>query len=167
MHLIIVVFMSFVLVPIINAEENGEINGSEEVSDDRLLHCETSLSQVSRDLSDRAPDSIPEQILEAETIKRSIFKFDPFTRIVQPWRKLNSKLRETIRLEFSLSYTALYQVANKATVGKGKNHAAGGIWDFSGLWQVFSDYRGNPAYIGFRSSTRHRLFTDIPPSELI
>lgn len=174
MHLIIVVFMSFVLVPIINAEENGEINGSEEVSDmDETTESTLEMSeqnqqesQVSRDLSDRAPDSIPEQILEAETIKRSIFKFDPFTRIVQPWRKLNSKLRETIRLEFSLSYTALYQVANKATVGKGKNHAAGGIWDFSGLWQVFSDYRGNPAYIGFRSSTRHRLFTDIPPSEL-
>ena len=172
--LIVAALVSFILVPIVNAEENTEVNESEEVQDKgettkstiELDEQNQQETRVPRELSDRAPDSIPEQILQSETIKRSIFEFDPFSRIIQPWRKLNSKLRETIRLEFSLSYTALYQVANKATQGEGKNHAAGGIWDFSGLWEVFSENRGNPAYVGFRSSTRHKLFTDIPPSEL-
>jgi len=173
-YLIIVVLISFIFIPIINAKENSEINGSEEVSDkgettESTLEINEQNQQeprVPRELSDRAPDSIPGEILQSETIKRSIFKFDPFSKIVQPWRKLNSKLRETIRLELTLAYTALYQVAHKATQGEKKNHAAGGIWDFSGLWEVFSENRGYPAYIGFRSSTKHKLFTDISPSEL-
>ena len=173
-YLIIVVFMSFVLVPNIHAEENSEVNGSEEVSDkiettERNQEINEQNQQETRaphELSDRAPDSIPKEILQSETIKRSIFTFDPFNKIVRPWRKLNSKLRETIRLELTLAYTGLYQVADKATQGEKKNHAAGGIWDFSGLWEVFSEKRGYPAYIGFRSSTKHKLFTDISPSEL-
>ncbi len=161
--------MGLVLVTIIHAEENSEeVRHKDEISESAQEVNEQNQEETPfpRDLADRAPDSIPEQIQEAETIKRSIIKFDPFSRIIQPWRKLNSKLRESIRLEFSLSYTALYQVANKATQGEGKNRAAGGIWDFSGLWQVFAEKRRHTAYIGFRSSTRHKLFTDIPPSEL-
>ncbi|NIP30601.1 MAG: hypothetical protein GTO02_11760 [Candidatus Dadabacteria bacterium] len=173
-NLIIVVLMGIVLVPNIHAQENSEVNGSEEVSDkvettesnQELNEQNQQETQVPREISDRAPDSIPQEILQSETIKRSIFTFDPFSRIVQPWRKLNSKLRETIRLELTLAYTALYQVADKATQAEGKNHAAGGIWDFSGLWEVFSENKSYPAYIGFRSSTKHKLFTDISPSEL-
>lgn len=135
-HLIIVALMGLVLVTIIHAEENSEeVRHKDEISESAQEVNEQNQEETPfpRDLADRAPDSIPEQIQEAETIKRSIIKFDPFSRIIQPWRKLNSKLRESIRLEFSLSYTALYQVANKATQGEGKTAQLAGY----GIFQVY------------------------------
>ena len=70
-YLIIVVLITFILVPIINAKEHSEVNGSEEVSDkvettesnQEINEPNQQDTQVPRDLSDRAPDSIPEQIL--------------------------------------------------------------------------------------------------------
>ncbi len=115
---------------------------------------------------DRAPDSIEKQLLEAGELKESIFEFDPFNFVLKPWRTLNKKLKEKLRMEFSLAYTALYQVSSNATQGEQRNHAAGGIWDFNGLWQVLPDRKSYAAYLGFRSTSKHRLFTEIPPNDL-
>jgi len=122
--------------------------------------------EVSRLELDRAPDSIQQGISLAEILQKSIFEFDPFNFIVQPWRKYNAKLKESIRLEFSLAYTALYQVASNATQGEQRNNAAGGIFDFNGLWEILSKKSEYPGFVGFRSTSKHRLFTEIPPNDL-
>ena len=122
--------------------------------------------EAPREEVDRAPDSVQEQISDVDKTKKSIIEYDPFSFITKPWRKYNSKLKDAIGLKFALAYTALYQVANRATQGERRNQAAGAIWDFTGLWTVLPRKWGNPGYIGFRSRSKHRLFTDIPPNDL-
>jgi porin len=124
------------------------------------------LEEAPRTKIDRAPDGIQEQIYGVDITKKSIIQYEPFNFFIKPWRKYNSKLKNAIGLEFSLAYTALYQVANRATQGEGRNQAASVIWDFNGLWSVLPKKWGNPGYIGFRSRSKHTLFTDIPPNSL-
>jgi len=71
-YMIIIALMGFVLVPIIHAEENSEVNGSEKVSDkgettkstQEINEQNQHETRAPHELSDRAPDSIPEEILQ-------------------------------------------------------------------------------------------------------
>ena len=174
MSLILTLLMGFVFAPNVLTQENTEADRSEEAQqkvEDAESKTDAEIEeqkelQVPRSIANRAPNSIAEEIFRTEQIKKSIFEDDPFDIFIQPWRRINRKISEAIRLEFALAYTVLYQVATTATQGEQRNHAAGGIIDFSGLWEILSEKGEYPGYIGFRSSSKHRLFTDIPPSQL-
>lgn len=174
MNLILVQFMCFEFTSNSLAQENNEVEIFEEVEQNSEppespsginLEGQNKL-QIPRDVGNSAPDSISQGIQEAEEIKKAIFKFDPFNIFIQPWKNLNKKISEAVRLEFTIAYTALYQVATKATQGDQRNQASGGIFDFSGLWEIISEKSKYSAYVGFRGSSKHKLFTDITPSEL-
>ena len=139
MSLILTLLMGFVFAPNVLTQENTEADRSEEAQqkvEDAESKTDAEIEeqkelQIPRSIADRAPDSIAEEIFRTEEIKKSIFEDDPFDIFIQPWRRINRKISEAIRLEFALAYTVLYQVATTATQGEQRNHAAGGIIDFS------------------------------------
>lgn len=143
----------------IEESDSKEISADENVKEDYVEDAEIPTKQF-----DVAPDSIPQQLSDLSKIRPGIFKLDPFGRLARRWRKLNEKL-DGIGLDLGIAYTVLYQGATSATREEKKRNAAGGVFDFFGLWNFIDRDGMHPGYIGFRSSWKHSI-GDIPPSDL-
>ncbi len=167
------VFVLLIPISVIAQERSTVANESSAQKDSGKKDYEIISEEIKKEdavepraVANRAPDSIAEEITQAEITKKSVIDYDPFGFFVRPWKKYNKKLTDWAGLDLVIAYTALYQVASNATQKDKINNAAGGILDFSGRLEVLSEKGSYPGYIGFRSSTKHRLFTDITPSQL-
>ena len=100
--LILALLMSFVFAPNVFAQENIEVDRSEDAQqkvEDAESKTDAEIEeqkerQVPRSIADRAPDGIEEEIFQTEAIKKSIFEDDPLDIFIQPWRRINRKLSE-------------------------------------------------------------------------
>ena len=80
---------------------------------------------------------------------------------------LTGRLKKNFGLEIGASYSALYQYSTKSITPQNENDAASGVLDFFGKWNIFHSNEGkNPGYLGFKIKWSHKIFSDIPPTNL-
>ncbi len=111
-----------------------------------------------------SPDDVDAQLSESDERPDALFTIGPLEPVHREWERAVRRLRETIGLDLGLSYTTLYQRADKALPGK-QTEASGGDLDFFGRWDLYNRGGAWPGALVFFTETRHR-YTEIPPSDL-
>lgn len=113
---------------------------------------------------DNSPDDVDNQFSESDERPDALFPIGPLEPVHRVWERATRRFRETIGLDLGLSYTALYQRADKALPGN-QTEASGGDLDFFGRWDLYNRGGRWPGALVFFTETRHR-YTEIPPSDL-
>jgi carbohydrate-selective porin OprB len=109
------------------------------------------------------PDDIGAQLRESEILEDAIFPVGPLTPLHKFWDRVNGHLRDTVRLDLGMNYTAVYQRAD--TVVSGPRDASDGDFDFFGRWHLTGCEHNWPGSLVFNSESRHEL-SQIPPNQL-
>jgi len=110
-----------------------------------------------------APESIDQELADAEARPAGLFKYGPVSLVDPLLKKANQSL-DSVGLKVGLAYTVVYQAA---TGGPGEREAAGGDVDLFGDWRLLGEKDGqNNGYLYFAAENRHTFFSDIPPSAL-
>jgi porin len=111
------------------------------------------------------PTSVREQLREDDELKEPAFRFPGFDRFFTPWFDWKRGISEKYGLEIGLDYSALYQGASDVLPGA-EDQAASGALRIFGRWTLFGRGTKNHGTLVFKVENRHRLGTDIPPSQL-
>ncbi len=111
------------------------------------------------------PTSIEEQLREDDELKEPAFRFPAFDAFFTPWFEWKKSLNEKYGLQLGLDYQALYHVASDVLPHAADPAASGAVRLF-GRWTLVGRGTKNPGTLVFKVENRHRLGTDIPPSEL-
>lgn len=106
--------------------------------------------------------SVPEVLEFSSERHEGLIQWTPMEPYHERWNIFNRSLRKRYGLDLGLSYTTLYQ---KASSGLTYTEAAGGDFDFFGVWTLADKKKKHPSSIGFLTQTRHK-FTTISPSLL-
>jgi porin len=109
------------------------------------------------------PDDIGTQLRESDEPEDALFSAGPLTPLHESWQQVTAHLRDSMRLDLGMNYTAVYQRAD-TTVG-GPRDASDGDFDFFGRWHLTGCENHWPGSLVFSSESRHRL-SRIPPSDL-
>jgi hypothetical protein len=110
-----------------------------------------------------APDSVDEDLTEAQARPAGVFKYGPVSLVDPLWKKFNKAI-EPIGLKVGLAYTVAYQAASN---GPGQRDAAGGDFDLFGDWRLVGEKDGlNNGYLYFAAEYRHDIATGIAPGAL-
>ena len=94
--------------------------------------------------------------------RRSLTTFGAFTAVRAELQKLNKTLEKAANLRIGFAWTGLYQHATKSTSAE---DAASGDFDFFGRWRPLHT-RETMGFVIFETEMRHKLGTDITPSQL-
>jgi porin len=111
------------------------------------------------------PTSVGEQLREDDELKEPAFRFPGFNSFFSPWFKWKKKLNEKYGLQLGLDYNLLYQGVSD-TLANNDDKAASGALRFFGRWNLLGRDTKNPGTLVFKVENRHRIGTDIPPSQL-
>ena len=150
---------------------SGELQESaetrENILDDSSKDAKPS-KQADRSSQPESPNSISGELQESSDIRRNIlFRYGYIERLLKPWVFLTGRLKKDLGLEIGTSYSALYQYSTKSITPQNENDAASGVLEFFGKWNIFHSNEGkNPGYLGFKIKWSHKIFSDIPPTNL-
>jgi hypothetical protein len=109
-----------------------------------------------------APESIDEDLADAEERPAGLFKYGPVSLIDTAWDNLNRQTEE-IGLNVGLAYTMVFQATSG---GPGERQALGGDTDLFGDWRLLGKPDGlNNGYLYFAAEYRNAC-TEIAPNEL-
>ena len=111
------------------------------------------------------PTSVGEQLREDDELKEPAFRFPGFDAFFSPWFAWKKKLNEKYGLQLGFDYNALYQGASDTLPGNDDQSASGAL-RFFGRWTLLGRDTKNHGSLVFKVENRHRLGTDIPPSQL-
>jgi porin len=111
------------------------------------------------------PTSIEEQLREDDRLKEPAFRFPGFRAFFKPWFKWKRRINEQFGLQLGFDYNALYQGVSDA-LPDAEDQAASGVVRFFGRWTLFGRGTKNTGTLVFKVENRHRIGTDIPPSQL-
>lgn len=111
------------------------------------------------------PTSVTEQLREDDEKKEPAFRFPAFDRFFSPWFDWKNKTNEKYGLQLGFDYNALYQGAS-ATLDGNDDQAASGAIRFLGNWNLIGRETKNKGSLVFKVENRHKIGTDIPPSQL-
>ena len=111
------------------------------------------------------PAAVGEQLREDDELKESAFRFPGLDRFLSPWFNWKRGISEKYGLEIGLDYSALYQGASDTLPGNEDNAASGAVRLF-GRWTLFGKDTKNPGTLVFKVENRHRIGTEISPSQL-
>ena len=111
------------------------------------------------------PTSVGEQLREDDELKEPAFRFRKFREFFTPWFNWKKDLNEKHSFQLGLDYNALYQGASDALPNNEDNAASGALRLF-GRWTLVGRGTKNTGTLVFKVENRHRLGTDIPPSQL-
>ena len=106
-----------------------------------------------------------EQLREDDKKKDFAFRFIAFDRFFTPWFNWKNEINQKYGLQLGFDYNALYQGASSTLEGN-EDQAASGALRFFGKWNLLGRATNNPGNLVFKAENRHRIGTDIPPSEL-
>lgn len=116
-------------------------------------------------LSFGGPTSVGEQLREDDLNKEPAVRFPGFDAFFDPWFKTKRDLNKKFGLQLGLDYNVLYQSASATLPGK-EDQAASGAIRFYGNWNLIGRDTKNKGSLVFKVENRHRIGTDIPPSQL-
>ena len=111
------------------------------------------------------PTSVGEQLREDDEIKEPAFRFPKFQEFFSPWFEWKKGLNEKHGFQLGLDYNALYQGASD-TLPNNKDKAASGALRLFGRWDLIGRGTKNKGTLVFKVENRHRLGTEIAPSQL-
>jgi len=111
------------------------------------------------------PTSVGEQLREDDELKEPAFRFPGFDAFFTPWFEWKKKINDQYGLQLGFDYNVLYQGASD-TLPRNEDQAASGAVRFFGRWTLFGRDTKNPGTLVFKVENRHRVGTDIPPSQL-
>ena len=112
-------------------------------------------------LEDR--DSVTGDLAQDDIDVGALFRSKRFEKFFASWFAAKRKLNEDYGLKLQLSYQALYQATNEDVDEDG---AAAGRAEFQGAWTLIGRNSENPGLLSFRIENRHKLGTEIPPTQL-
>jgi len=148
-------------------EKRGVVNEVESAVIDSNIK-DPSSNQVQESAPNVSPDSISGELNQSSDTRRDIiFKGGYLDKLLKPWFYFTDRLKKDIGLDIGTSYSILYQHSTKAISPQNEGDAASGVLDFFGHWNVFhSEDKKNPGFLGFKIKWSHKLFTEIPPTQL-
>ena len=107
-----------------------------------------------------APNSVEQDLADAESRPAGIFKYGPVSLIDPLWKEMNKSFDE-VGLKVGFAYTIVYQAAT------GGDDAAGGDVDLFGDWRLLgAKDSANRGLAVFSAEYRHSVGTDIAPASL-
>jgi len=150
---------------------SGELQQSGESRENILSDSDDEAPSANQDQPSyqrESPNSISGELQESSDIRRNIlFQYGYFERLLKPWVFLTGRLKKDLGLDVGTSYSVLYQYSTKTITQQNENDAASGVLEFFGKWNVFHSNEGkDPGYLGFKIKWSHKIFSDIPPTEL-
>lgn len=109
------------------------------------------------------PASVGAELGQADEIKEPSFRLTGIDKALKPWYDFKKRASDKVGLQFGVHYAALYQ---GATASLGEQQAASGKLDLSMQWTLLGRKTGYAGTLVGKVEYRHRLGTQIPPSEL-
>lgn len=110
------------------------------------------------------PGGVAAELAQDDVDVGSLLILDFLDGSLKPWFNFKRELNEKYGLKLGLSYNALYQYATPTLTDI--NSAAGGRLQIQGMWTLLGRKTENPGSLSFRVEDRHRLGTDVPPTQL-
>ena len=110
------------------------------------------------------PTSVGAQLEEDDEIKDPAVRFPKIDKFLQPWFDWKKWLNEQYGLQLGLDYNILYQNASETLTSE--DQAASGALRLFGRWTLLNRETKDTGTLVFKVENRHRLGTDIPPSQL-
>jgi porin len=107
--------------------------------------------------------SVNAQVQADHRAWRTQYRFEGFSRHLQPYYDFKARIKKEHSLAFGADYNALYQGANQSL---GEDRAAGGVVRLYGNWTLIGQGTPDTGSLVFKVENRHRLGTDIAPQEL-
>ena len=126
---------------------------------------DTTKSGFGGDIGFGGPTSVGEQLQEDDLKKKSAVRFSGFDAFFNPWFKTKRDLNKKYGLQLAFDYNFLYQNAGVTLPGNEDQTASGAI-RFFGNWNLIGRGTANKGSLVFKVENRHRISTDIPPSQL-
>ncbi len=111
------------------------------------------------------PASVGGLLEEDDVVKEPALRFPSIDKALSPWFEWKRGLNEKYGLQFGAAYTATYQSASDAPEGA-EEEAASGIFRVFGRWALLGRGSKNTGTLVFSADNRHRLGTNIAPSDL-
>ena len=106
--------------------------------------------------------SIPERIVQDASARGALFR--GYSDQMQPWYEWKERLSRNYGLDFTFSFTALYQSASNAFGPE--SDASGYDFDISGTWAIAGRGTTSPTILGFQLFNRDDLGTELTPQVL-
>lgn len=124
-----------------------------------------SKSGYQKDIEFGGPSSVGAQLREDDEPKEPAFRFPGIDRFFTPWFDWKRKIREEHGLHLGVDYNVLNQSASDTLPGN-EDRAASGALRLFGRWDLVGLETKNTGTLVFKVENRHRIGTDIPPSQL-
>jgi porin len=169
-NLFICAFLLLFLIPSGNAwaqqgEQAGQSSGAEDVDAVTMGQTGNTKSGFRGRPGLGGPTSVGAQLEEDDEVKEPAIRIPAIDKFFQPWFDWKRRLNENYGLQLGLDYNALYQGASETLPNK-EDKAASGALRFFGRWTLVNRETKNTGTLVFKVENRHRLGTDIPPSQL-
>jgi len=159
----IVILLLFTVVPSSAGETSGKkVSDPSVVSGNDGRH---SKSGYESDGGFGGPTSVQGELEEEDRINQPAFRFPAIDAALQPWFDYKKDLKDRYGLQFGVHYTTTFQGASDELTGA-EDFAASGIFRVLGAWTLVNRDGPNKGTLDFSVDHRHRLGTDIAPSEL-
>jgi len=111
------------------------------------------------------PASVGGQIEEDDEVKEPAVRIPEIDAFIKPWFDWKRGLNEKYGFQLGLDYNVLYQGAS-ATLDGNEDKAASGALRLFGRWALVNRDTKNTGTLVAKVENRHRIGTDIPPSQL-
>jgi len=110
------------------------------------------------------PASVGGQLEEDDEVKEPAIRIPAIDTFFQPWFDWKKKLNERYGFQLGLDYNMMYQGASDTLADE--DQAASSALRLYGRWTLLNRQTKNSGTLVFKVENRHRIGTDIPPSQL-
>lgn len=110
------------------------------------------------------PDGVVSELSRDDIDAGAIFRPPVLDGLFKPWFNLKKEWNKKYGFQLGLNYNALYQKASESSTSE--DDAAGGRFQIQGMWNLLGRNTQNHGGISFRFEDRHRLGTELAPTQL-
>lgn len=111
-----------------------------------------------------SPNTAPRMLLEEDIRTQPLFRFPEIDDAMESWYETKARVNNNYGLKFGLDYTYLYQQLSDS-LGQ-EDDASVGISRLYGEWTLSNAGRSNKGRLVFKIDHRHKIGTELTPSEL-
>ena len=110
------------------------------------------------------PNSVRAQLGIDDLVKKAAVRLRSIDKLLQPWVDWKKKINEKYGLQLGADYSVLYQGASESLTGE--RNAFSGVFRIFGQWNLVGRGTENTGALVFNVSHRHKIGTDITPTQL-